>query len=151
MQTLETNQMLYGGFFVRLAAYIVDNIIVGLVLLTLQIPMGIITLLFGKSFLTSPILFQFSAWDIFLYLLTVGYFVILTYISGSTVGKKLFHLTVITADGEKLTFFNVLYRETIGRYLSAAIIFAGYFVIGVDRTKRGFHDMLCDTLVIYKM
>ena len=47
-----------------------------------------------------------------------------------------------------MTFINVLYRETIGKYLSA-IAFIGYFMIAIDDEKRGLHDRLCDTRVIY--
>lgn len=56
---------------------------------------------------------------------------------------------MISANGEKLTFINVLYRETIGKYLSGIAMFVGYFMIAVDEQKRGLHDILCDTRVIY--
>ena len=48
-----------------------------------------------------------------------------------------------------LTLLNVIYRESIGRYLSKILLFAGYIAVGIDSKKRGFHDMLCDTRVVY--
>jgi uncharacterized RDD family membrane protein YckC len=58
-------------------------------------------------------------------------------------------IRVISTEGE-LTFLNVCYRETIGRYFSTVILYVGYIVVGVDSQKRGIHDMLCDTRVVYK-
>lgn len=72
----------------------------------------------------------------------------MTYLTGATVGKRLMNLRVVACDDSKLTFVNVLYRETIGRYLSS-LLFVGYLMIGVSETKQGLHDRLCDTQVIY--
>lgn len=74
----------------------------------------------------------------------------MTYYYGTTLGKKLFNLKVVSTDGSELTFINVLYRETIGKYLSS-IIFIGYLMISIDSEKRGLHDRLCDTRVVYNI
>ena len=50
---------------------------------------------------------------------------------------------------EKLPIIDVIYRETIGRYLSGLILCIGYILIAFDNRKRALHDMLCDTVVIY--
>ena len=55
---------------------------------------------------------------------------------------------VSTETGEKPPFLLVLYRETVGRYLSR-ILYAGYFLVAVDSEKRGLHDRICDTAVVY--
>ena len=57
-------------------------------------------------------------------------------------------LTVITDEGTQLCFFRTLYRETVGRFLTG-ILLIGYIAAGCDFEKRGFHDRLCDTRVIY--
>lgn len=137
-----------GGFFVRLAAYLIDIFLVGIALMFLRFPMWIVSMFNENNPLTNPILFKFSIWDIFLYLLGVFYFVTITYFTGRTLGKRLMNLKVISSSGEKLTFMNVLYRETIGRYLSS-LMCLGYILIGVDSQKRGLHDILCDTRVVY--
>lgn len=114
----------------------------------LRFPMWIVSIFSENNPLTNPILFKFSIWDIFLYLLGVLYFVTITYFTGRTLGKRLLNLKVISSSGENLTFMNVLYRETIGRYLSS-LMCLGYLLIGVDSQKRGLHDILCDTRVVY--
>lgn len=142
--------IIYAGFFVRLAAFAVDSLIVWAVLLLLRIPMGLITFFYGRTPLTNPLLFQYSLWDVLMYLLGALYFVLLTYYTGTTLGKRLFRIKVISVGQEgKLTFQDVLYRETIGRFLSSAVIYIGYLIIGADGEKKGLHDILCDTRVVY--
>ena len=143
------NNIIYAGFFVRLSAYIIDSIIVGTALLIIKIPKLIVGLINPDIFLVKPLLFKFSIMDIVLYLLTLTYFVLMTYLFGATLGKKLLKIKVCKANGEKLSFIDVLYRESIGRYLSTLIIFIGYIIIGADSQKRGLHDILCDTRVVY--
>ncbi|MFR4625420.1 MAG: RDD family protein [Dorea formicigenerans] len=79
------------------------------------------------------------------------YFALLTWCTGTTIGKRLMNLRVVPADGnEKLSFVDVLYRETVGRFLCGISIWIGYIIVGIDKEKRGFHDMLCDTRVVYE-
>jgi len=143
--------IVYAGFFVRLSAYIIDCIIVGIALLVIRIPKFIIYMMNPDIFFVKPILFKFSIFDIVIYLLGLTYFVLMTYYCGGTLGKKLFKLKVCKATDEKLSLFTIIYRESIGRYLSALILFIGYIMIGVDSKKRGLHDILSDTLVVYNI
>lgn len=143
------NQDVFGGFFVRLAAYLLDSLILAAIFFIPDLVFFFLRLASSDSFLFRDILFSFSLWDILKYLLCSLYFVLLTYFSGATLGKKAMRLKVITPDGSKLTFINVLYRETLGKYLSAIILYIGYILIGADKEKRGLHDILCDTRVIY--
>lgn len=148
MQPQENNNPACGGFFVRLAAYLIDMLLVGTMLLIVKIPMFFVRLSHPDNFLTGALLFRFSLLDILLYLAASAYFVILTYQTGATVGKRLMNLRVVSVNGEPLTLLNVLYRETIGRYLSS-LLFVGYILVGLNNEKRGLHDMICDTKVIY--
>lgn len=146
MQNQENSRIFYGGFFVRLAAAWVDALLVSLALLTFRLP-----LLFAGDAnpLHQPVLFRFTPWDIFLYLLTTAYYVFFTYAAGATLGKRMFSLRVVAADGRSLSLWDVIYRETIGKYLSGVFLFMGYIMAGVDKEKKAFHDMLADTRVIY--
>ena len=143
--------IVYAGFFVRLFAYIIDCIIVGIALLIIRIPKIIIYMMNPEIFFVKPILFKFSIFDIVIYMLGLTYFVLMTYYCGGTLGKKLFKLKVCKATDEKLSLFTIIYRESIGRYLSGLILFIGYIMIGVDSKKRALHDMLSDTLVVYNI
>jgi len=148
MQNRNEN-VLYAGFFVRLVAFLVDSIVVGILMLFVKLPLGLFKIGVGTSFLFHDFFFQFSFVDILCYILSVGYFIFLTYSYGQTLGKKLLCIEVIPEDGEKLSLFTVIYRETIGRYLSG-LLCIGYICIALDDKKRGFHDTLSDTYVVYK-
>lgn len=148
MQNRPDNRI-YAGFFVRLAAYIVDIIIVWAAMLIVRIPVWITTVASPDNFLVKDFIFQYSIKDILFYLMQVAYFILLTYFTGSTLGKKLFQIRVVSAEDRKMTFFEVTFRETVGRFLSALILSVGYIMIAIDKKKRGLHDILSDTNVVY--
>ncbi len=139
--------MVCGGFFARTAAYLLDWLIVGIALLITSLSA---TALFSDFLDGKAILFRYTLADILRYLAARAYFVVLTYAGGQTLGKKAMNLKVVNADGtEKLSLINVIYRETIGRFLSS-ILKIGYLMVGPDEEKRALHDRLCDTRVIYE-
>lgn len=148
MQT-KTDNRVYAGFFVRLAAYLIDWLIVGVVLLIVRIPIWISALVHPDNLLVCDFIFQYSLADIILYVLTVAYFILLTYYTGATLGKRALHIRVISIEDRPMTFFEVVYRETVGKFLSGIIIGIGFLMIGIDKEKRGIHDLLADTRVIY--
>lgn len=143
-------EIVYAGFWVRLAAYTIDSFIVfaGLLIVRLFL-LGMSSLTEGTP-LGGNILFHYTLKDILLYGVQVFYFILCTYHAGTTPGKRVMNLRVVSAvEEEKLSFFNILYRETVGRFLSGLVLCIGYILIGIDKEKRGLHDMLCDTRVIY--
>ncbi len=133
----------------RFFAYMVDSILVFFALLIVRLVMAGVMAAAEGTPLAGHILFQYDLVDIVLYLAQTVYFVLFTYCTGTTPGKRLMNLRVISTDCGKLTFINVLYREVIGRFLSGVFLGIGYIVAGIDKQKRGVHDMLCDTRVIY--
>lgn len=139
----------YAGFWVRLAAYVIDSIIVFFGLLFVRLFLSGIMLVLSDTWIGGNILFHYTLKDILLYGFQVLYFILCTYLTGTTLGKRAMNLRVVSADGQKLTILNVVYRETIGRFLCSLSVGIGYIIAGVDREKRGLHDILCDTRVIY--
>lgn len=59
MQNNTENQV-YAGFFVRLAAYIIDWIIVGCVLLVVKFPLWIATVASPDNFIVKDFIFSYS-------------------------------------------------------------------------------------------
>ena len=139
----------YAGFWVRLAAYVIDSIIVFFGLLFVRLFLSGIMSVLSDTWIGGNILFHYTLKDILLYGFQVLYFILCTYLTGTTLGKRAMNLRVVSADGQKLTILNVVYRETIGRFLCSISVWIGYIIAGVDREKRGLHDILCDTRVIY--
>lgn len=137
----------YAGFFVRFVAFMIDSIIAALVVGIVKIPFSFAAAV-GVGFLKANLIFEYTFLDVLGYVGVAAYFVLLTYFSHTTLGKMLFHLEVVTSK-EDWTFVNILYRETVGRFLSS-LLCVGYFAVLVQKDKQGFHDMLCDTYVVYK-
>ncbi|MBE5884514.1 MAG: RDD family protein [Lachnospiraceae bacterium] len=151
MQTAFNNEnRVYAGFFIRLAAFLLDMLLVNVLLLFIKVPVWIVQLIIGDSLLFSSVLFSYNIFDILYYLLTVGYFVLATYFCQTTLGKYLLRIRVVSADGQRLSFISVLMRETVGRYLSAIILYIGYMIAGWDNSKQGLHDRIADTYVVYR-
>lgn len=140
---------IYAGFFARLAAYLLDAALVAAALLILRLIHWLMYLGGGTALWDQTVLFLFTPWDIFLYFLAKGYSVLLLWQRGATLGKQAMRLKVVSSEGESLTLVNALYRETIGKYLSEAVFYLGYLIMGADREKRTLHDILCDTRVVY--
>lgn len=134
----------------RLAAYLIDSAIVFVGLLAVRLVLaGVMSALQG-TWLGGNLLFRYDLEDIVLYAMEALYFILFTYYTGTTIGKRLMNLKVIRADGEgRLSLLNVIYRETIGRFLCSVVCGIGYILAGIDGEKRGLHDILADTRVIY--
>ncbi len=135
------------GFFVRLAAYLIDMCVAGIVIGMINVPIGILRLVAGDSVCFKNVLFDYDIFQILNYLLLSAYFIVMTYTAGCTVGKMLMKLKVVSTRGE-LTFCQVAFREIIGKYLSK-IMYIGYLMIGVSEQKLALHDRLADTRVVY--
>ena len=78
MQSLNSKKVVFAGFGVRLAAYIIDLIIVGIILLVIKLPFFIIKMSAGDIFLTVPVVYNFSVYDIILYIALKMYFILMT-------------------------------------------------------------------------
>ena len=141
----------YAGVAPRIAAYIIDKICAGVLIGVVAGLMGILSLC-GLDFLFKDgVLFKYTIATIVFYLIEKAYFIAFTASMGQTPGKMLFRIKVVNEDGSKASVWNIIYREVIGRFLSGLpiIAHAGYLMIIPDQEKRGLHDRLCDTRVIY--
>lgn len=133
-------------FFPRAAAYLLDRLILGAVLFVPRLTAGFQRL--GSDALSRAVLFRYSWWDIALWAVGAAYFVLLTALTGSTLGKKAMGLTVVTRDGGKPDLLTVINRETWGRYLSS-LLCIGYLLCAMDPEQGALHDRICDTRVVY--
>ena len=131
--------VVYAGFWVRFAAFLIDSLIVGVLTLTARLVLAAGSSffeLFEINLLDMKVLFTYTWRDIILYLLGASYYIICTYCTGTTAGKRLLNLRVVpSGTGEKLRLFDVVYRETIGKFLSGVILNIGYIIAGITRIK----------------
>ena len=133
-------------FFPRAAAYLLERLILGAVLLIPRLTVFFRHL--GTDAVSRAVLFRFSWWDITAWAMGAAYFIALTVLTGSTLGKKAMGLTVVDAEGNRPGFLTVLHRETWARYLSS-LLYIGYLLCAMDPQRGALHDRICDTRVVY--
>lgn len=128
----------YAGFWIRVAAYLVDYI----VLLIFQIALSY--MLLGD--------FDFFAGDTTLNLLVI--IVGVVYFAGmesssrqGTLGKIAFNLKVIDKSGNPISFMNAMGRY-FAKIISALLLCIGFLMVAWDDKKQGLHDKIAETLVI---
>ncbi|MDQ0413008.1 putative RDD family membrane protein YckC [Mesobacillus stamsii] len=133
----------YAGFWMRFWAYLLDMIVIG------SINRLIINPVFRA--MDIPLLEEgfFSPKTIVTAVVFYLYFVLMTKYLGQTLGKMVFGLKVVKLDGKNLTWGTVLFREWIGRFLSATILIL-YVVVAFTKKKQGLHDLFADTTVIHE-
>jgi len=141
---------IYAGFFVRFFAFLIDSLIVGCITGFFGMTLGIIAFFNEESILNKSFLFNITWLAFLIYVCKVSYYIITTYSDGSTLGKRIMRIRVVYSSDmhKKLGLFDVIYRETIGKFLSG-VLNLGYILIGVTNKKTALHDILCDTRVIY--
>lgn len=137
----------YAGFWVRVCATIVD----GFILLPVQMVLMVagFYLIFHSR---DPLAFLAS--HMFISLLSIvvsaAYEILFVWKKGATPGKMVFELKVVNADNSG----NISLGKSIGRYfgkvLSGMIFDIGYIMVAFDDCKRGLHDRICETFVVYK-
>lgn len=145
----ESNEIPYAGFFVRAAAFITDMLLVNLLLMPVRIVHFFTSFGSPASFMDRPVFFSKTPFDLLVWAVTVFYFILLTKLRGATLGKSIFRLKVVSCEERDLTWIEVIFRETAGRFLSSVILMIGYIMIIPDGEKQALHDMLSDTRVIY--
>ena len=66
---------------------------------------------------------------------------------GTTPGKRVLRMYVFKESGERAGFFTMLFREWIGKWISAAVFFLGFLWILLDKDRQGWHDKLASTYI----
>lgn len=126
------------SFWLRVAAFVIDIVIPGGLVL-------IGTRLYEVSTDNIPSqIIQTVGAPVALYL----YHIIFIAALGRTPGKMLFGLRVVSVQGGKPNFGQVLLRELIGKTIAAAPVFLGLLWALWDQEKRGWHDRIGGTWVV---
>ena len=129
------------GFWMRFWAYLIDLIVIGsLSRLFINPIFRLLDISMADTGFLSPYVIVDS-------IVFFGYFVLTTKFLTQTLGKMIMGLRVVTLNGEPLDWKTLIFREWIGRYISA-VMMLGYIVIAFNPKKQGFHDMFSDTVVV---
>ncbi|WP_062104254.1 RDD family protein [Bacillus niameyensis] len=137
------NMISYAGFWMRFWAYLLDLLIIFSINGIIVKP---IFRAFGISLSESGII---TGYGIASTIIFYAYFILMTKFFKQTLGKMVFGLKVIPIEQAELTWGTVIFREGIGRYISATITIL-YVVVAFTMKKQGIHDLLADTSVIHE-
>lgn len=77
-----------------------------------------------------------------------AYFLIAVAVSGQTVGKAVMGLRIVRMDGRRPGFTRALVR-TLAYLVSLVPLFAGFLWILVDSDRRGWHDHIAGSRVVF--
>lgn len=139
-----------GGFWVRLVAFTVDNIVIFFATAFLAFVAGLATGLGGLT-RDAPAEEMEQLATLFGFFIGIFfgpfYFTLFTGWDGQTPGKRLLRLKVVRINGESVGYGRALLRCT-GYYISFLLVGLGFVMIAVDRNKRGLHDLIAGTCVI---
>ncbi len=130
-----------GGFVVRVAAYLVDVVIIGVAVLVLAGIISALGLAGGDVNLLASILI------VIVVLGTLAYFPYF-WVSGATPGQRLFGLRVVDADDMTNISMGQSVMRLVGLWISFLIFYLGVLWVLVDGRKRGWHDLMAGTLVL---
>jgi len=132
----------YAGFGIRLAAALIDTVI--LLLITVPLSLSI----YGNQFFAGGAIILGPA-DFLINWVAPAIVIIVFWVTlSATPGKIILKLKVLDAE----TGRPISLGQAIGRYLAYFLSFiplgAGYFWIFLDARKQGWHDKLAKTVVV---
>ena len=138
----------YAGFWIRFAATFVDRLILGAVGFVLGLVMGGTSSLMAGNSPGAAIGMQVVLMAISL-AISIGYETFMIGHFGATLGKMACKIQVVTAEGGQVSYLRAFGRF-FAKILSYLTCFIGFIIVGFDDQKRGLHDHICSTRVIYK-
>jgi len=122
----------FGGFWLRVAAYIIDVSLIGIVGVILSSALGTAGQAMGA-------------------LIFIAYFIGLWGTTGQTIGMMLLGLHVVrNVDGGKISWGNAVLRF-VGLFVAFACLYIGVIWVAFDSRKQGWHDRIGGTVVIRKV
>jgi uncharacterized RDD family membrane protein YckC len=149
---------IYGGFWIRLLAHLIDHVILGAVAAPLFFVMALPTILrvtheAESNQEPSPEMIMAILSSVFIYaaIAFAGqwlYDALLTSSSWQgTIGKRVLRLKVVDEAGNRIGFGRATGRF-FAKILSSMFFCIGFIMIGFTERKTGLHDMLAGTRVL---
>jgi uncharacterized RDD family membrane protein YckC len=136
----------YAGFWPRLWALLIDQILLSVAAFIVGFVIGFIIGVSGGDITTGV------EWTINVIVL-VGYYLYYAIMESSpaqaTVGKQALGIQVTDLEGNRISFWRALGRN-LAKIVSVLTLFIGYIIAGFTAKKQALHDMIASTLVVKK-
>jgi uncharacterized RDD family membrane protein YckC len=135
----------YAGFWIRFLAYVIDYVILAVAAIVIGVIFVFATLGADDD---SEIWIEFAEL-IALTLVSVFYYV---YFPSqrwqATPGKRACGIYIVRTDGERVTGW-LAFGRFLAYIVSSIPLWLGFFMIGWTDQKKGLHDIICGTRVVY--
>lgn len=141
----------YGSFWERFAATIIDTVILGIVGYIIGMILGpkeTVVINQGEGFSTAFRASYFTTSTLLTWVINWLYYAYQeSSAAQATLGKKVMGLKVTGMNGERISFLNATGRF-FGKILSGLILLIGYLMMLWDEKRQCLHDKLAGTLVV---
>jgi uncharacterized RDD family membrane protein YckC len=141
MQTVAAGTSIYAGFWRRVAAFILDGLILSLVELPLNIGF------MGPDMWSQNPSRASGAYTISVVISWLYYSLLESSSKQATVGKMALGIIVTDMDGRRISFGRATGRH-FAKILSGLILGIGFLMVAFTEKKQGLHDILAGTLVV---
>jgi uncharacterized RDD family membrane protein YckC/ribosomal protein L40E len=149
------NQIRYAGFWIRVASYLIDALLIGIVADMVTIPLFFhyIGLSFDYNSWLSSGTIPAGFWIYYLWSVLIVFLVGVIYYTfaigkwGRTVGKMALKIKVVKPDGTRVSYWRAFGRG-LAFYLNQFTLGFSFLIIAFTSKKRGLHDYIADTVVI---
>lgn len=137
----------YAGFWRRLAAYLVDYIvvIVGIFLFFFVLGMAVTIASGGRD--PNEKIFEVLGYLIGLPAVWLYFALCESSSWQATLGKRALGIKVTDVNGQPVSFARATGRY-FGKIISGLLLFAGFIMIAFTERKQGLHDLMADCLVV---
>jgi uncharacterized RDD family membrane protein YckC len=141
----------YGGFWIRLVAYMVDGALLGVAGFLIGLPLRLLVFKgadLNPAALTPAALGITAVEGLLNIAMACAYEVYFISTRGATIGKQALGLKVVRIDGSAIPL-GLAFGRYFAKWINVFTLYIGYIMAGFDEQKRALHDRICDTRVIY--
>lgn len=138
----EEGEIHYSGFWIRVLASLIDTI--WLVVLTFTL----VWIVYGAVYFEFSSFSQGPAYIFISYLLPFILTLMFWYFKSATPGEMILGMKNVDANTPGKASTGKLCVRYLGYYISALTLGLGFFWVGWDGRKQGWHDKIAGTLVI---
>lgn len=144
---ITAGRFVYGGFWIRFLALIIDGLILLVIRLMLWLPLMLRMFSAPEEAQSLGFIGIQMLVNLIDFLIKIGYESYFVGRFGATPGKMACSLKVVLMDGGKVSYPRALARS-FAKILSGLILFIGFLMAAFDEEKRSLHDRICETRVV---
>ena len=145
VETISAPMVPYATLTQRFLAYFADVVVVYLIVFSCYFVSGILRVLGKSAFLSEDA----SEFQLIYVIVLCSYMIVALTIYHTTIGKYALELEVAAAGSASAypSFWRILFRETLGRFLSSLFFGVGYWRVPSNEKKQAWSDEMAGTVV----